>query len=235
MKPQIVVHMESTVDGRLDTLRYSKPFNGKAAEDVLDIYFEVAKKVGGEATILGRVTLQDFLSLESFEHVNGTQAQSLRPFNAPRSDKRIFIVTDPKAKVKYEKTSDYDFITILSEQVSEEYLAHLRECNVSYLFGGKDGKDIAAAMEILGSEFGFKKLRLEGGGTINGTFLKLGLLDELSLLIYPGIDGLSGMPAIFEYHGKADELPAEGQALELTAVEALADGMVWLRYNFHKI
>lgn len=235
MKPQIIVHMESTVDGRLDTNRYSKPFNGKTAEEVLDIYFRIAEKVGGEATILGRVTLQDFLSLETFDHHGEAATQTRETFNASRSDKRIFIVTDALGKVRYTPDSDYDFITIVSEKVSDRYLTHLRECNVSYVFSGADGRDISGAMDILGRDFGFKKLRLEGGGNINGTFLKAGLLDGLSLLIYPGIDGLSGMSSIFEYHGKPGELPAAGQALELLSVEKLEEGMVWLNYKFHKI
>ncbi|TBL83562.1 dihydrofolate reductase family protein [Hafnia alvei] len=235
MKPQITVHMEATVDGRLVTTRYSQPFSGKTTDEVLDIYFRVAEKVGGEATILGRVTLQEFLSLNSFEHRGEAPTQSSENYNAARSDKRIFIVTDPNGKVMYEKNSDYHFITLLNKQVSDRYLAHLRECNVSWIFAGPDGQDMSKAMDVLGSDFGFTHLRLEGGGTINGTFLKAGLLDALSLLIYPGIDGLSGVSSIFEYRGKADELPAAGQALELKSVETLQDGMVWMQYKFHKI
>lgn len=235
MKPQIVVHMESTVDGRLVTTRYSQPFDGKSAEEVLDIYFQVAEQVGGEATILGRVTLQEFLSLGTFDHQGEAAAKNHATFKAPRRGKRIFIVTDPHGKVKYDKNADYDFIALLGENVSAGYLEHLRDCNVSYVFAGADGQDIAHAMEVLGSEFGFTRLRLEGGGTINGNFLKAGLLDELSLLIYPGIDGLSGISSIFEYRGQADELPASGQALELISVEKLQEGMVWLNYKFHKI
>lgn len=107
MKPQITVHMEATVDGRLVTTRYSRPFNGKTTDEVLDIYFRVAEQVGGEATILGRVTLQEFLTLGSFEHHGEAPTQSHENYNAPRSDKRIFIVTDPNGKVMYEKNSDY--------------------------------------------------------------------------------------------------------------------------------
>ncbi|MFE4711036.1 dihydrofolate reductase family protein [Paenibacillus sp. NPDC056722] len=235
MKPMIICHMESTVDGRLDVTRYSKPFDGKSSDEVLDIYFQIAEQVGGEATILGRVTLQEFLSLKTFEHSDEPPTKDRNPFVGKRNGKRTFIVTDPGGKVMYDEQSDYCFIALLSEQVSDRYLEHLRDWNVSYLFSGADGKDMTKAMEILGNDFGFKKLRLEGGGIINGNFLKAGLLDELSLLIYPGIDGLSGMPSIFEYNGKGEELPAAGQALELTSVKQLNDGMVWLYYKFHKI
>ncbi|TBL73558.1 hypothetical protein EYY94_14435 [Obesumbacterium proteus] len=56
---------------------------------------------------------------------------------------------------------------------------------------------MAKAMDVLGSDFGFTHLRLEGGGTINGTFLKAGLLDDLSLLIYPCINGFSSVSIYF--------------------------------------
>nr|WP_227719219.1 dihydrofolate reductase family protein [Obesumbacterium proteus] len=68
---------------------------------------------------------------------------------------------------------------------------------MSWVFAGADGQDMAKAMDVLGSDFGFTHLRLEGGGTINGTFLKAGLLDDLSLLIYPCINGFSSVSIYF--------------------------------------
>ena len=49
-----------------------------------------------------------------------------------------------------------------------------------------------------GDSFGLKTLLLEGG-RINWSFFKEGLIDEISLLVYPGIDGLSGLPGIFRF------------------------------------
>lgn len=91
------------------------------------------------------------------------------------------------------------------------------------------------ALETLNEEFGYNELLLDGGGALNGQFLKAGLLDELSLLIYPGVDGLSGISSIIEYKGEAEEQPAEGQALQLLSVQKLREDIVWLRYKFHKI
>ena len=76
-------------------------------------------------------------------------------------------------------------------------------------------------MEELGKAFRLKTLLLEGGGRINGSFLKAGLIDEISLLVYPGIDGLSGMPTIFEHAGGEDGQPAVGQTLRHIATETL--------------
>ena len=51
-------------------------------------------------------------------------------------------------------------------------------------------------MEQLALRFGAKKLLLEGGGAINGAFLKHMLIDEFSTLIYPAVDGVAGHKAL---------------------------------------
>lgn len=53
--------------------------------------------------------------------------------------------------------------------------------------------------------------------------------------IYPGIGGLSGMPSIFEYKGERAEFPADGQVLELVSARKLENGVIALRYKFHKL
>jgi 5-amino-6-(5-phosphoribosylamino)uracil reductase len=89
-------------------------------------------------------------------------------------------------------------------------------------------------MDILGVEFGIKTLLLEGGGLTNGAFLKAGLIDEISLLLYPGIDGLAGVPSIFEYAGTPDEKPALGRSLRHIGTEDLSGGTVWLRFRVER-
>lgn len=76
---------------------------------------------------------------------------------------------------------------------------------------------------------------LEGGGIINGAFLQAGLIDEISVLIYPGIDGLSGVPNIFDHHGEADSRPAAGQTLRLLSTEVLEGGFVWIHYRVERL
>jgi riboflavin biosynthesis pyrimidine reductase len=79
-----------------------------------------------------------------------------------------------------------------------------------------------------------RTLLLEGGGRINGAFLKEGLIDEISLLVYPAIDGLAGVASIFEFIGRIDEQPAAGQSLRHISTETLEGGVVWLRYRVEK-
>ena len=63
--------------------------------------------------------------------------------------------------------------------------------------------DLAAALETLNHELDVERLMLEGGGSANGALLRAGLVDRLSLVICPVIDGGSGAPSIFD-SGKTD-------------------------------
>ena len=77
-------------------------------------------------------------------------------------------------------------------------------------------------------------ISLQGGGIINGGMLAAELITELSLVIYPGIDGQASDLSIFEYLGATDERPADGQSLELLSSETASNGIVWVRYRFHR-
>ena len=74
----------------------------------------------------------------------------------------------------------------------------LREKGISYIVSGKSSVDLANAVNQLGEQFGIRTLLLEGGGRINGAFLQADLVDEVSLLVVPGIDGRHDIPAVFD-------------------------------------
>ena len=63
-------------------------------------------------------------------------------------------------------------------------------------------------------------------------YMQARLIEELSLVINPGIDGSAGSTSIFHYIGKGN--PSQGQSLELLSVKEMEDGVVWVRYKFHK-
>lgn len=228
--------MMASVDGRLVTDRYTPPFDGKNADDVINRYFDVCKLLKGQAEILGRATVHRHFMPKLFRAKNPSPARAPKAFVGKiRKGAIPTIVLDARGKTLYEadKMSD-GFIAVLGEGAPKEYLTHLREMGVSYVFAGSDGKNLPKAMDAVGEIFGFKRVLLEGGGIVNGEFLKAGLIDELSLVVYPGIDGLSSAPSIFEYAGKRGELPASGQSLEFVSAEPIGDGVVWLRYKFHR-
>ena len=105
---------------------------------------------------------------------------------ADRKGRNVAVAIDPQGKLHYgeDHVLGDHAIAILGEQVSDEYLSELREDGVSYLFAGKDGHDLHSAVDLLGETFGIKTLLLEGGGMINGAFLKNRLIDEISEAVH---------------------------------------------------
>lgn len=61
--------------------------------------------------------------------------------------------------------------------------------------------------------------------------LKAGIIDELSLLLVPAVDGLTGTPAVFDFAGEEADTMGSRRKLDLKACERLSDGVVWLRYR----
>ena len=117
-------------------------------------------------------------------------------------------------------------LVITSEDCPKEYHDTLTQQHISWMAIGKNGIDLPRAMEILQQEFNVKRLSVTGGGNINGAFLKVGLLDEVSMIWCPGIDGRKGMAAAFD-DLDADISPTK---LRLISVEKMGE-TIWVRYK----
>ncbi|CNF45164.1 5-amino-6-(5-phosphoribosylamino)uracil reductase [Yersinia frederiksenii] len=236
MRPKIICHMISSVDGRLQVERWTPPSGNVDQSIVSTTYESIAGRLQGDGWIVGRKSMAPMAKGKPV--VSPAAGVNLRTtFIGERQDRSLAIAVDPAGKLHYGKShmSDEHYVAVLGKNVPDSYLAELRETGVSYLFAGDDGTDLAAAMETLSKDFAVETLLLEGGGVTNGYFLKAGLIDELSLLVYPGIDGLAGVSSIFEYPGDTDEQPAAGYTLRLLSSEVLEGGIVWLRYQFEKL
>lgn len=231
MRPKIICHMISSIDGRLLPSRCPPLPSKDAVEGNFSVYETIATRLAGDGWLIGRVSMEPYAK-GTKRNLPVPPAALRETHVAPHTQPRLAIALDPHGKLHYGSngTGEEHFVAILSDQVSDTYLAELRADGVSYLFAGPAGNDLARAVETLGNEFGMHTLLLEGGGIINGHFLKAGLIDEISLLVFPGIDGLAGIPSIFEYHGLPGERPAAGKALRHLATETLEDGIVWLHY-----
>jgi riboflavin biosynthesis pyrimidine reductase len=107
----------------------------------------------------------------------------------------------------------------------------LQKKGVSYIVIGATSVDLPQAVSLLSEHFGIKTLLLEGGGHINGAFLQAGLVDEVSILLVPGIDGRHDIPAVFDgvSPSRKDAVP-----LKLKSVEQRKNDALWIRYKVMK-
>jgi 2,5-diamino-6-(ribosylamino)-4(3H)-pyrimidinone 5'-phosphate reductase len=220
--------MAASVDGRIVTRGWP------ARDGVMREYERIHNQYDADAWMCGRTTMELFAgqARPAAEVARERTATEPRPdFIAPGDFESYAIAVDPKGKLAWQ-SADIDgdhVVTIVSERVSDEYLASLRNSAVSYLICGNAEIDLELALEKLSSPFGITTIMLEGGGGINGTMLRAGLVDELSLLVVPVADSRENTPSLFDA-GEA----ATPVGLMLRAVEQLDSGIVWLRYRAEK-
>jgi 5-amino-6-(5-phosphoribosylamino)uracil reductase len=236
MRPYIICHMSTSIDGRLHPSRFTRAATGISWDVLRGHYEKVHESFEADGWIIGRRTASE-MAKGTERKMPSAPKMPREAHIAERQGRKLAVAIDPSGRVHYGKDNiggDH-VVAVLGEQVSDAYLTELREDDVSYVFAGAKGDDLLGAMEQLTSRFGVKKLLLEGGGKINGAFLKHKLIDEFSTLIYPGVDGVAGSDSIVDYTGPEGDRPGAGQSLRLTHCETLEGGMVWLRHAVERI
>ena len=223
MKPYVICHMVSSVDGKIDGTSLSSVMSDGE-------YEAIGAKLKGDAWICGRTTMQQHFAEKKPFVSTSRKPAGPRPVFVARPAKSYAICVDTVGKLRW-KSGDLDgdhLICVVSEQAPEDYLDLLRAKGVSYVVAGKSSVDLRKAVNQLGKHFRIRTLLLEGGGHINGAFLQAGLVDELSLLVVPGIDGRHDIPAVFDglTQSKKKAVP-----LRLKSLERRKRDTLWLRYR----
>lgn len=227
MRPHVICHMGSSVDGRILPSRW-RPQGAQVA----GLYERLHEELEGDAWLVGRVTGQEFAKSPAYPpHVDQTYLRE--PWIVQRDANAYGIVLDAHGKIAWGRADigGDPIVVVLAEQVSDAHLAGLRADGVSYVFAGEQQIDLALALEELNRELGIERLLLEGGGRVNGAFLRAGLVDEISLVILPAVDGARGSPSVFDSADEDADLRAPIESMILDSSQVLEGGAVWLRYR----
>lgn len=226
-RPRVICHMVASIDGRVVV----DGWPDAASMAVRRQYEEVHATYAADGWLCGRVTMEAFArrTRSATEVTIEHRGPGRDDFVAPGEHGSFAFAIDPAGRLAWE-TNDIGgdhVVAILSERASDEYLAFLRDRGVSYLLAGSRELDLALALDKIGGRFGVKTLMLEGGGRINGSLLRAGLVDEVSLLLAPVVDGRAGTAAVFD----ADANAFSPHGLVLKHFERRAHDVVWLRYR----
>ena len=227
MKPYVICHMCTTIDGKILGNRWGKLPGPKGPATLFET---TAASFGIGAWIVGTTTMKEFAG----------HAQKLprpakdfvrRDHIANRSAKRLAIGADAKGVLRYQESEvEGDHVVLLvTERVSDAYLQHLQNAGVSYLICGRNEIDLPVAMRKLARAFKLRKLMLQGGGKFNGSMLDAGLVDEISHIIVPVADGGQGVSSFFDIPGDPPKKAAA--TLKLMSHKTLPGGVVWQRYR----
>jgi riboflavin biosynthesis pyrimidine reductase len=215
--------MLSSVDGKIDPSAL-QAVTGKSE------YETTGAMLKGDAWICGRVTMQQHFAEDDPFVSTSNKAAGRQPVHVARRAGSYAISVDTLGKLRW-SDGDLDgdhLICVVSERVPGDYLAMLRERGISYVVSGRSSIDLERAVSLLGEHFGIRTLLLEGGGHINGAFLEAGLVDEVSLLMVPGIDGRHDIPAVFDGVCAARNVAVP---LRLKSIEQRKKDALWIRYE----
>jgi 2,5-diamino-6-(ribosylamino)-4(3H)-pyrimidinone 5'-phosphate reductase len=228
-RPYVICLMQTSVDAKIKIDRWPDP---DAAEGEYERVHDLHR---ADAWLCGRVTMAYFarhqpkLARKVLAPAEPTRGQG--DFIAPAQGKCYAVAVDARGKLKWRSNAVNGdrLIVLLSSRASEAHRAELQARQISYLVSLGDRIDFGSALTKLRKHFGIKRLMLEGGGRINASLLHAGLIDELSLLLSPVIDGSSATTELFETDPDHRGLRARG--LRLLQVSPRPAGVLWLRYR----
>lgn len=226
MKPHVVMLMETSLDGRLHPSRWSESPDG-TRRDWSAAYEALHDKLDGDAWIVGRVTMAEMTKAGA--HPPAAPGLPARPLHVARRDARPYAVAlDPSGRLHFSgpAINGDAAVVLLGRDVPDAHLAELAADGVSYIVADGPGLDLAGALAVLGRAFGIRRLLLEGGAGINGSFLAAGLVDEVHLLVAPAFDGAPDVQSIVAHEGGL----AGKIRLSLRGATVAAHGLVHLHY-----
>lgn len=231
-KPYVICHMLTSLDGKID----GAYFNADECLPALKAYGELRPDFGCQATLYGTTTMQGGYS----NGLSGTVPKSSIVY--PQEDYiaepdfgNYIISLDPDGIlgwssniIEKKKRPKAHVIEVLTQKVSNDYLAYLRKFNISYIFAGEDRIDCSLLLRKLKNCFSIERLMIAGGGVTNWSFASEGLIDELSLVIAPVADGNTHSVSIFEAAGlsRQDSIAT----FRLKEARPLDGDVLWLRY-----
>lgn len=232
-RPFVVCHMICSIDGKID----GEFFNSPEVAPVYDAATQIRINYDCNAIMFGATTMAATYAGGFVAELPDAETHYDRTDYIAKSEVNNYFVTiDLKGTIAWE--SKYiekhgrprsHVIEVLTEDVSDKYLAYLRKFDISYLFAGKHDLDAELLLEKLKSIFGIDRLMICGGALTNFTFLKAGLIDELSLVSVPVIDGNPGTLTSFSKGSIFGE--TSPIALSLVETTILPGNGLWTRYK----
>ncbi|MDE7215755.1 MAG: RibD family protein [Clostridia bacterium] len=228
-RPYTICHVLSALDGAI-----AGSFMGKSeCLEALEAYGAIRVNFDCSAILYGTTTMLEFCD-GCVGKLSKAKSTGRKDYLSPEAEPPFAVAIDRYGKLAYSKNylerhgKRQHIIEVLTENVSDEYAAYLRNLGISYIFAGKTDLDCVACMVKLKELFKIDRLMIAGGGYIDWAFADSGMIDELSLVLAPAADGEDRV-TVFEKGGKSQN---SAIAFTLLDVQKLDGNAVWLRYNF---
>jgi len=185
-RPYVILSAAITLDGKIAKGRTKIKLSSK--NDKIRVH-KLRAKVDG--ILIGKNTLDTDNPMLNVRYVTGKNP--------------VRILLDSRGTIKssskiIQSCSKISTIIATTQLISKKNLSRLEKFPLEVIKCGKSSVDVVKLLKILQKK-GMKKILLEGGGTLNWSFLKRGLVDELIITITPYILGGSDSVTLVEGSG----------------------------------
>ena len=182
-KPKITLSAAITLDGKIGQKNKHIVLSSKA--DKIRVHKLRSKS---DAILVGKNTVEQDDPLLTVRYAKGKNP--------------IRIILDSHGTIKNTsriiKTSKrVPTIIVTSEIISKPNLNRLRKLPVDVIICGKNQVNLTKLLPVLSTK-GIKTVLLEGGGTLNRSFLKKNLIDEMVIALTPYVLGSENTVSLFE-------------------------------------
>lgn len=188
-RAKVICHMYLSLDGKIVTELKGFP-NNRDCEEAGEIYDRLDFSLG-EAWGCGPTTFQTEISTD-LSRFRGASVSFEDRF--VDSDNYCFAF-DRKGRLRWESPfmlyggKKSQIVEVLTKGVSPEFVAYLDEIGIPYLFAGDQEMDLEMFLIKIREIYHIETFVLCGGPSINAEFMRKDLVDEISLVIAPGVQG----------------------------------------------
>jgi len=182
-KPKVILSAAITLDGKIGQKNKHVVLSSKS--DKIRVHKLRSKS---DAILVGKNTVEQDDPLLTVRYAKGKNP--------------IRIILDSHGTIKnnsriIKTCKRVPTIIVTSELVSKSNLTRLQKLPIDVIVCGKSQVNITKLLSILSKE-GVKTILLEGGGTLNSSFLKKNLIDEMIIALTPYILGSENTVSLFE-------------------------------------
>ena len=232
----VELHVVQSIDGKAKGNFWKKPTPSVLA--AINDYYNIIEELHSDAFALGRVSMEDnTIPLPDLSKYKNKKISHNEDFVVPleKGVEKYLVAYDGKGKLGYKsnvinsmewlgdktKIKLCQIIEVLTESVSDEYLAYCKDMGISYIICGKKDINIELSLQKLKKLFGINKLNLQGGPNLDGSFIRNDFIDAISVIIAP----------VTSEGGKTIFNPSKMMEFELIKNKVLSKGNVWLYYK----
>lgn len=232
-KPYIICHMMTSIDGKIvgNSFVDERSWNIYGYYDVLK--FELSPKawMGGRTSFEQNFTAGKTVNLNKYEGVTiGYEDNVITEEKLPYA-----IVIDRAGKLGWtSNVFEHPYginnrvLSVLTKRAPHAYLAYLKALDIPYIIAGDDDVDLPLALHKLNTLFNLDKIALCGGSMINASFFAEDLVDEISVLVTPAVDGASNSLTLAEASG--DQMNGFPRFYKLKSAEKTLNDSLHIRY-----